>query len=143
LYSKSKIMRLKTLSSKVKYRIAKSKDKVFLLSDFDDLSDRDQIGRILRSFVKEQELIKIGQGLYAKARYSDLFNKVMPIDTLADLTKEALIKLGVKTYPTSFERAYNEYKSTQVPTGRVVGVKNRITRKIRYEGREVVFEYVS
>lgn len=135
-------MRLKTLDSKIKYRIARSKDNVFIPEDFSDLSGRDQVGRVLRQLIKEGTLVKIGYGLYAKARYSDLFNKVMPAESLSALAREALEKLGIETVPTTYERLYNEGKSTQVPTGNVVGVKDRVARKISFEGREIIYERV-
>ncbi|HMG15959.1 MAG TPA: hypothetical protein VK590_10965, partial [Saprospiraceae bacterium] len=63
-------MILKTLNSKIKYRIRRSKNSVFVLGDFFDLSDRDQVGRVLRELVKTKELAKIGLGLYVKTRVS-------------------------------------------------------------------------
>ena len=44
-------MALKTLKSKVKYRINRSKAAVFMPKDFFDLSERDQVGRALRELV--------------------------------------------------------------------------------------------
>ena len=41
----------------MRYRINKSKVSAFILSDFYDLSDRDQVGRVLRKMVKEQLVI--------------------------------------------------------------------------------------
>lgn len=38
-------------------------------------------------------------------------------ESLSALAREALDKLGVETVPTTYERLYNEGKSTQVPTG--------------------------
>lgn len=135
-------MRLNTLDKKIKYRIARSKDNVFVLDDFADLSDKDQIGRVLRNLVREEKLIKIGYGLYAKARYSTIFNKVMPIKSIPSLAKEALEKIGIEPAPSTYDRLYNERKSTQVPTGRVIGVKDRVSRKISFDGWKMVFEYI-
>jgi len=39
--------------------------------------------------------------------------------------------------------AYNEGRTTQVPTGRVVGVKGRVKRKIGYAGKYITFEYAT
>ncbi len=135
-------MRLKSLDKKIKYRIAKSKDNVFVLEDFFDLSGRDQVGRALRQLIKKGELVRIGYGLYAKAAYSEFSNRFVPVRPLSWLAKEAMKKLGVKTAPTKYERMYNEGSSTQVPTGRVIGVRNRVSRKISFEGSDIVYEYV-
>lgn len=135
-------MRLKTLESKIKYRISRSKDSVFLPADFNDLSARDQVGAVLRKMIKDGDLIKIGYGIYAKALYSKLFNKIVPAKPLPILAKEALQKLGKETFPTKYETLYNEKKSTQVPTGRVIAVKGRISRKIAFDGWEIAYERI-
>ena len=136
-------MRLKTLESKIGYRISRSKDNAFVLRDFLDLSDRDQVMRVMRKLIKEQKLIKLGQGIYAKTRYSNILNKTIPAQTLPTLAKEAMLKFGVKSYPSSADNAYNQGRSTQVPTGRLIGVKQRFSRRIAYDGWEVEFERVS
>lgn len=46
-------MPLKALKSKIKYEIDRSKAAVFTPGDFFDLSDRDQVGRVLRQLVTE------------------------------------------------------------------------------------------
>ena len=68
-------MALNTLESRVRYRLSRSKDLVFAPKDFLDLSDRDQIGRVLRKLVAEKSLIKIARGLYAKTVISPLTGK--------------------------------------------------------------------
>ena len=56
--------------------------------------------------------------------------------------RQALQKIGVKTLATAAERAYNAGISTQVPTGRVVGVAGRVSRKIGYNGVNLSYERV-
>jgi hypothetical protein len=100
----------------------------------------DQIGRVLRGLVRKGLLMKIGQGLYARARRSSLDNKLRPEKGL-DTLKEALRRLGVETVPTRFERAYNSGRSEQVPTGRVVAIRGRrVRRQIGYDGVFLSFE---
>lgn len=92
-------MALSSLKSKVKYRISRSKGAVFTPKDFFDLSDRDQVGRVLRQLVNEETLIKFGQGLYAKAKRSSLTGKLIPVKSLPELAMEALSeKLKIKSY---------------------------------------------
>jgi Family of unknown function (DUF6088) len=137
-------MALKSLKSKVKYRISRSKGAVFTPKDFFSLSDRDQIGRVLRQLVTEDTLIKFGQGLYAKAKRSSLTGKVIPIKPLPELAKEALSeKLNVKVVTTKDVERYNTGRTTQVPTGRVIAVKGRISRKMAYDGKSIKYQYVS
>lgn len=136
-------MILTTLNKRIRYRIVRSKQTVFLPTDFMDLSDRDQVGRVLRQLINSGDIIKIGYGLYAKAKTSSISGKIVPQKSLPELGKEALLKLGVEVFPSKYELAYNEGRSTQVPTGRVIGIKNRISRKIGYDGKYIVFEKLS
>ena len=84
--------------------------------------------------------MKIGYGLYSVAKKSNLTDRLIPQKGLIEAGKEALTKLGVKTYPTTYETLYNNFLSTQVPTGRVIGVKSRITRKINEGGYSLKYE---
>ena len=132
----------KTLKQRILTRIARSKKEVFLRKDFEDLGGYDQIGRILRILIKQNKLIKIGQGLYAKAQPSPLSGKPIPRRGIKELANEALQRLNVEIVPSSYERAYNDGKTNQVPTGRVIAVKGKIKRQIGYNGKYVTFEYV-
>ena len=134
---------LKTLESKMKYRLARSKGSVFILRDFFDLSDRDQVGRVLRKLIADQVVVKIGYGLYAKARVSSVTGNVVPEKTLVELARESLIKLGVSVSSSTMEQSYNKGETTQVPTGRVIGVKGRVSRKIGYNGKYIKLEQVA
>lgn len=137
-------MALNTLKSKIKYRISRSRSAVFTPGDFLDLSDRDQVGRALRQLLAEGSLIKFGQGLYAKARRSRLTGKLVPIKPLPDLAKEALSeKLKVKVVSSSEIANYNNGDTTQVPTGRVIAVKGRVSRKMAFDGKSIKYQYVS
>jgi hypothetical protein len=136
-------MALRTLESKIKYRLSRSKNSVFTPQDFFDLSDRDQVGRVLRKLVAQQSLIKIGYGLYAKTKKSNLTGKTIPEKGLPDLAKDALTRLGVRVMPSSFDREYNQGTTTQVPTGRVIGVTGRVSRKIGYRGKFITLEHVA
>ncbi len=132
--------RLKTLGDKVSYRIARSKQNVFVREDFEDLGGYDQVGRALRQLARTGRLVKIGYGLYAKARESSLSGKTVPVKPLPDLAKEAIERLGMKAYPSQLERDYNAGRTTQVPTGRLIAVKGRISRRIGYNGAYVSYE---
>ena len=137
-------MSLPTLKSKVKYRISRRKDHVFTPGDFFDLSDRDQVGRVLRRLVADGVLIRFGQGLYAKAKRSSLTGKKIPVKPLPELAREALSsKLKVKMATAKDLERYNRGATTQVPTGRVIAVKGRISRKMAYDGKSITYEYVS
>jgi hypothetical protein len=129
-----------TLQYKVSARIARKKEAVFVREDFEDLGGYDQIGRILRQLASAGKLLKIGYGLYAKAKISPLTGAVVPVLPLPSLAKEAIERLGLQTFPSYYEKEYNAGRSTQVPTGRRIAVKGRISRKIGYNGAYISYE---
>lgn len=88
------------------------------------------------------KLIKIGYGLYAKAKECTLTGEVVPVASLPALAQEALARLGVTTVPSRLAQAYQAGQTTQVPTGRLIAVKGRISRKTGYGGAYVNFEPV-
>ena len=132
-----------TLENKIAYRVKRSKSPVFVRDDFKDIGGYDQVGRILRGLIKKDILISLGYGTYARSKKSSVSGRVVPERPLPELAKELLTKLGVQVVPSFAERAYNSGLSTQVPTGRVIGVKGRIARRIGYNGRYVSFEKVT
>jgi DNA-binding Lrp family transcriptional regulator len=101
-----------------------------------------QITRLIRKLADEGMLLKISTGMYAKTRKSKLSGKVIPIRSLPELAREGLERLGITVLPSSAERAYNEGRSQQVPTGCVIGVSRVVNRRIGYDNTYVQFERV-
>ena len=63
---------------------------------------------------------------------------------LPDLAREALTqKLGVEVVSSREQASYNSGKSTQVPTGRLIAVRGRVSRKMAYDGKSIKYQYVS
>jgi hypothetical protein len=129
-----------TLENRVAKRIDRKKADVFVRSDFGDLGGYDQIGRVLREFVRAGRLMKIGSGLYARARPSLLNGKPTPVKGFRPLAEEALNRLGIETFATRLEQDYSAGRTTQVPNGRVIAVRQRVRRKIGYSGISLRFE---
>lgn len=132
-----------TLEGKITYRVKRSKTPVFVRDDFKDIGGYDQVGRILKGLVKKNLLINLGYGTYARSKKSSVSGAIVPEKPLPELAKDLLNKLGIETAPSSAEKAYNSGSSTQVPTGRVIGVKGRIARRIGYNGRYISFEKIA
>lgn len=130
----------KTLEKKIQYRVKRQKDSVFILDDFLDLSDKPQIMRALKKLINKQLIVKVGQGLYARARISTITNKPVPDNSIRNIAFEALKKLNVKASPSKYDRMYQEGISTQVPTGRVIAIKGRVNRKIGFDGKYIKYE---
>ena len=128
------------LEKRIAERIARKKMNVFLRRDFKDLAGYDQVGRGLRSLAAKGRLVRIGYGVYARAVLSPVSGKTILSKPLPALAAEALARLDIEIAPSSFAQAYNDGVTTQVPTGRVIAVKGRFSRKIGYDGRYAVFE---
>lgn len=129
-----------TLEDRIAERIRRKRTDVFLRKDFEDEGGYDQVGRALRSLVGKGRLIPMGKGLYARAARSPFDGKPVLAKGIKTMTEQALRRLGVRTYPSAMTRAYNEGRTTQVPSGRVIGVDKRVRRKIGVDGVYVRFE---
>jgi hypothetical protein len=101
------------------------------------------VGRVLRRLILKGNLIRIGYGLYAKAMIAPISKRPIPRIGIRILATEALERLyNIPTFPSSHDQSYNRQETTQVPTGRVIGVKETVTRKIGYDGKYITFELV-
>ena len=129
-----------TLETLVSKRIDRKRGDVFLRADFADLGGYDQVGRVLLQFVRQGKLLKIGSGLYTRARPSTLDGTPTPVKGLHALADEALRRLGVQTAPTRLERSYSAGTIMQIPAGRQIAVAKRVRRKIGYNGVTISFE---
>ena len=129
-----------TLEYRVFARVTRKSSSVFVREDFKDLGGYDQVGRVLRGLENDGLLVRIGYGLYAKAKKSALNGQTIPVAPLPTLALEALTRLGVKIAPSKLETEYNAGQTTQVPTGRQIAVKARISRKIGFGGAYVSYE---
>ena len=132
-------MKTDSLETRVLKRIARKRGDVFLRDDFSDLGGYDQVGRVLRTLVRSGKLMKLGYGLYARVTTSPFSGRPVPAKGLRTL-KDALGRLGIETTPTQLEQDYNSGRTTQIPTGRVVGVRARVRRKVGYNGVYLGYE---
>jgi hypothetical protein len=129
-----------TISEAIEKKVRRSKRNVFLRKDFAGLGSYDAIGRALKQKTEDGKLVQIGYGLYAKAQVSPFTGKPAPVVGIKRLATEALERLGKEVSVSSFEDAYNSGRSTQVPTGRMIAVKDRVRRRIGYDGNYVIFQ---
>ena len=133
-------MKPKALETRIETRIERKRGDVFVRADFEDLGGYDQVGRSLRTLVRKGRLVRVGQGLYARAVPAPSDGRPIPNKGFRAMAAEALRRLGIETAPTRLEQAYNAGRTTQVPSGRVVAVNKRVRRKIGYDGIYVGFE---
>lgn len=131
-----------SLQQRIAARVSRSPRDVFLTRDFVALSDEDQVIRALRKLVAERKLVRLGKGVYAKARPSSLSGRAVlanPNGFLA-VAQQALGRLGVDWELTQAQKDFAAGRTTQVPVNPVVKVKGRFSRTLRYGGNELVIE---
>lgn len=104
------------MEKRIVKRIERPRGDVFLRADFDDLGDYDEVGPALRMIVREGCLVRIEQGLYARAKASLGSGQPIPVRGLATL-RESLSPVGIETVPTRLEHAYNTGQTTQAVSG--------------------------
>jgi hypothetical protein len=111
------------------------KRNVFTRKDFVPFADYDQIGRALLNLTRRGKLIRLGYGLYAKAR----INRITGLPMIAaeggfdQVAKEALTLLSVKWQPSIAEQNYNTGLTTQIPVNTQVLINDRFNRTIGTE----------
>lgn len=131
-----------TLQNRIARRVAQSDRDVFLTRDFTTLSGEDQVIRALRGLIVQRKLVRLGKGVYAKARPSSLTGKAVLANPggFLPVAQQALKRLGVAWEPTQAQRAFAENRTTQIPVNPVLKVKGRFSRKLSYGASELVIE---
>ncbi len=131
-------MKRLSLKSKVATKISRSKREVFLRTDFEKLAGYDQIGRALRQLTSDGVLVKVGYGLYARARPNRITGKPMLAAKggFTQVAEEALSRLGVKWEPSKSVLDYQS-GSTQIPANEEVIIFERVKRRIDTEKFEL------
>jgi Family of unknown function (DUF6088) len=123
-------------------KVNRSEYDVFMRKDFLSIGSYQQVVIVLKELCQEQKLIKIGRGLYAKAAIASeppLVGEVYIRIGIIQSARQALERLGYQVVPTSAENDYNDGVTTQVPTGRKIGINGaKPTRKI---GNKITYEY--
>lgn len=129
------------IEEKLKRSISCRKDEVFVRSDFARIGSEAQVSRALRNLVSHGVIVKLGVGVYAKAKKSVLSGAAIPVKPLEVLAPLALRKLGVVVYPSNGTQEYNSGSTTQIPVGNVLNTgKRRIARKLGFGKQTIVYE---
>ena len=129
------------IAGRIKRSVSNRNGDVFVRADFEPLGSASQLSRALNGLVADGTLVKLGTGVYARAKASVLSGKPIPVKPLEVLAPQALQRYGVKLEEARLTNAYNSGRSTQVPTGIVVNTgKRRIARKLGFNGKLVRYE---
>ncbi|CAH0446002.1 DUF6088 family protein [Ralstonia pseudosolanacearum] len=126
------------LAERMKRSIARRNDEVFVRSEFAKLGSEAQVSRALKELVTSGVIVKLGVGVYAKAKRSVLSGAAIPVKPVDVLAPIALMKLGVTVYPSKNMQKYNAGETTQIPAGNVLNTGGRrIARKLGF-GRQTI-----
>jgi hypothetical protein len=125
----------------VQRSIAARSGEVVLRRDLVRFGSAAQVSRALKQLVADGRLVRIGTGVYAKAKPGPLSGIPMARQPLGALAAETFDRLGISWQLGAAQRRYNERLTTQVPwrttfdTGR-----RRISRRLQIGKRVVVYE---
>ena len=130
------------ITNRIRRSIRSRSDLVFRPTDFQPFGSEASVKRALKELTDIGLLVRLGVGIYAKAKPSVISGKPIPIQPLEVLGPQALIKLGVRLKESFQTAEYNAGRSTQVPTGIVVNIgKQRNSRKIGFDGKFIKYEH--
>ena len=129
------------ITDRIRRSVRGRTDLVFRPADFLAFGSEASLKRALKELTSAGVLVRLGVGIYAKAKPSVISGKPIPVQPLEVLGPQVLIKLGVYPRQSLQTAEYNAGRTTQVPTGFIVNVgKQRISRKIGFNGKFLQYE---
>jgi hypothetical protein len=129
------------ITDRIRRSVRGRTDLVFRPADFLTFGSEASVKRALKELTSVGILVRLGVGIYAKAKPSVISGKPIPAQPLEILGPQALAKLGIRPRQSLQTAEYNAGRTTQVPTGIVVNVgKQRISRKIGFNGKFLQYE---
>jgi len=120
--------------------IEKRPGVVVLRRDVSNLGSARQVSRALNDLISDGQLVKLGYGVYAKARSSKYLDCPVIRTGFTEACIEVLDRLGIDWEPSQAIRDYNEGRSQQVPARFEVKLKSRFRRQIAYENQKLRVE---
>jgi hypothetical protein len=130
-----------TIKDRMIRSVSMRRSEIILRSDFERMGSQSQISRVLGDFVREGRLVRIGHGVFAKARMSSLNGKPVPRQPLEVLASETLRRLNIEASGGQAEVEYATGRSTQVPVQTTFNTgQRRISRKLIIGKRSIRYE---
>lgn len=130
----------KTLKYRMLKRIEALPGTAVVRSEVADLGGSSQISRTLKELTQEGRLVKLGYGVYGKTFVSTYSGEVLLKGGFKQTICEALSKLGYNWAPSRAEEDYNSGRSTQIPIGNAIKLKERFRRKLSLDSMELIYE---
>jgi hypothetical protein len=128
-----------TIKRRIQARLQRSKRYVFTRDDFSDVAGYDQVGRVLRELVKNGILLKVGYGLYTKAKRNSITGNLMPACPAGSdaVILEALDRLKVDYLLDDSTIRYLSGQSTQIPAFTKLQISSRFSRRLAVGNSEL------
>jgi hypothetical protein len=133
-----------TIKRRIRTRLQGSKRYVFTRDDFSDLAGYDHVGRVLRELVKDEILLKVGYGLYTKAKRNSITGNLMPACPAGSdaVILEALDRLKVDYTLDDSSTLYLSGQSTQIPAFIKLHISGRFSRRLAISHSQLNLEQV-
>lgn len=130
-----------TVVEAIKNYLTASSSDVFLRRELAGLGSVRQVSRALCNLLEEGVLVRLGVGVYARAKLSTLSGRPIPIRPLTVLVPDVLQKLGIEAYPSQAVRDSNEGRTNQVPRDNVINTgTRRIARRLSFGKQTIKYE---
>ncbi len=129
------------LKQKLLRSIANRKGLVVLRSALEHLGSQSQVTRVLSELVKEEVLVRVSLGVYAKTRFNRFVGKRTVVGPFESIVEETFKKLNIKVTQGRALEDYNAGRTTQIPMQLQVRTPGRkISRNITVSGKNVTYE---
>lgn len=130
-----------SLFARITSAVSTAESDIFLTRDFKSMGSSAQITRVLRRLLEDGLLVRIGLGIYVRAKISVLTKRPIPVRPISVIAPEIFERLGVEIWPSRAVREYNAGRTTQIPVHLVINTGNRrIRRIIRFGKQQVRYE---
>jgi hypothetical protein len=107
-----------TTTDNMYQKIKRSRRYVFERKDFDGIASYDQVGRALNQLIQQGCLMKVGYGLYTKAKTNSLTGRLMPTNPGGSdaIMREVLKMKGVDFQIDPLSMKSINGTTTQIPS---------------------------
>lgn len=129
------------ITNRIRRSVRARPETLFRPADFAGFGSTASVKRALQALTAAGVLVRLGVGIYAKAKPSVLTGEPIPAQPVEVLGPLALTMLGVDVRPSRLTERYNSGAMTQIPAGVVVNIgQQRVTRKIGFNGKFLRYE---
>lgn len=134
-------MKRMILRDRILRSLALRRGEVILRDYFCDWGSASQVTRTLQSLLASGALVRLGYGVYAKARPSALSGRSVPRQPLEVLASETFKRLDIPAVPGTSSQSYFTGSTTQIPMQAVFNMgDSRFNRCLTVGARSVRYE---